>query len=146
MRRTALRFIPALAVMICSFMGSLARCDEPEAAPVILSKDAIPLSEADAKATAEKLEAEIPKDKRSESVRMFLSIANGEMMGPGEGWFSGARAQFDFASLVERWGPPDEGDFAVESLGDPEDLLARLDRNRDGRISEDDLDWSDNNP
>ncbi len=146
MLRIVVQITRVFVLVLPILLGGWAHCDEPEVAPVILSKDAIPRSAADAKAAAQKLETEIPKERRSESVRMFLSIANGEMMGPGEGWFGGARAQFDFHSLVERWGEPHEGTFPVESLSDPEDLLARLDRNRDGRISKNDLDWSDDNP
>ena len=146
MLRSIWRIACVIAFFAPSLSGHPVHGDEPEATPVILSQEAIPLSEADAKAKSEKLAAEIPEDQRSESVRMFLSIANCEKMGPGEGWFGGARSQFDFGTLVERWGEPNEGAFAVESLSDPEDLLARLDRNRDGSISEDDLDWSDENP
>ena len=113
---------------------------------MILTKDAIPQTVAEAIATADKLEREIPTDQRSESVRMFLSIARGEVLDSQSGWFGPAQSKFDFGSLARRWGQPTEAGFQFNALSEPTELLARLDRNQDGRITAGDLDWSDENP
>ncbi len=116
-----------------------------EATPLILTRDDIPQTPAEATTTADTLEQKLEVGQRSESVRMFLSIARGSMVGSKDGWFGPARSKFGFESLVQRWGPPTEGGFRLDTLSDPVEWLARLDRNHDGRITADDLDWSDEN-
>ena len=112
---------------------------------VILTKDVIPHTLSEAAAMADRLERAIPEDRRSESVRMLLSIARQESLGAQSGWFGPAQSTFDFGSLVRRWGPAPEGGFSIDSLADPVDWLVRLDRNQDGRLTAGDLDWSDEN-
>ena len=81
-----------------------------------------------------------------ESMRMFLSIRGGSRMGAGEGWFGSAQSRYSFAWLAERHGVTSaDGIEADKFQGEPE-WFARLDRNRDGKITGDDLDWSDRNP
>ena len=81
-----------------------------------------------------------------EAMRMFLSIRRGSRMGAGEGWFGPAQSRYSFAWLAERHGvTPADGIEADKFQGEPE-WFARLDRNRDGKITGDDLDWSDRNP
>ncbi len=142
-------FVRLIEFSLIFNMGTALWADGPVAPVperVTLTQDAIPQTEAEAIAAAEKLEQEIPEDQRSESVKMFLAIARGSMMESTDGWFGPAKSKYDFGTLVERWSEPTEGAFAVETLSDPKDLLARLDRNRDGLISDGDLDWSDENP
>lgn len=80
-----------------------------------------------------------------ESVRMFLAIARGSRLGPGEGWFGPAAARYSWQTLAEAHkGTTSDGISADKFLG-TELWFARLDRNKDGRITEDDLDWSDRN-
>ncbi len=129
-----------------SFSGAKVQADDAEtAARVVLSKEAVPLTAEEAKAKADTFE-KIPAADRSESVRMFLSIARGGTMDSDAGWFGPALSMFDFGALSKRWGEPTEGGFAVDALRDPKDLLDRLDRNKDGRITASDFDWSDENP
>lgn len=118
----------------------------PPETPIMLTRESIPQTEQEALSLAEKLEKQYPKDARPESVRMFLSIARGGNIQSTDGWFGPARSLFHFDSLGERWGKPGPEGFSLEGKEEPADLLARLDRNRDGRITPDDLDWSDRNP
>ena len=81
-----------------------------------------------------------------EAMRMFLSMRRGSRMGAGEGWFGPAQSRYSFAWLAERHGvTPADGIAADTFQGEPE-WFARLDRNRDGKITGEDLDWSDRNP
>lgn len=120
--------------------------DTPQTENVpMLTRENIPLTEQDALHLAETLENKIPAETRSESVKMFLSIARGGNIQSTDGWFGPAQSAVGFESLVQRWGEPKEGAFLLSDRTEPADLLARLDRNKDGRITRDDLDWSDRN-
>ncbi|MFM7160627.1 MAG: deiodinase family protein, partial [Planctomycetaceae bacterium] len=81
-----------------------------------------------------------------ESVRMLIDIAHGSQMGPGEGWFGPGVSKYSFGWLTERFGEPELERLSGEQIPGPAHWLARLDRNRDGEVTADDLDWSDRNP
>lgn len=80
-----------------------------------------------------------------EAVRMYLAIVKGSKMGAGEGWFGPGQSSYSWDWLAERCGGGDAG-IAAEKFAGPRPLFERLDRNRDGRITPEDLDWSDRNP
>ena len=81
-----------------------------------------------------------------EAMRMYLAIAQGGAMGPGQGWFGPAQSRFSWAWLAERHGvAADEGIDAKSFQGDAV-WFQRLDRNRDGLIAAEDLDWSERHP
>src|SRR5258708_33702768 len=81
-----------------------------------------------------------------ESVRMLLAIARGSRLGPGEGWFGPADARYSWKWLAERNGVSEAEAIPADKFQGTELWFSRLDRNKDGRISPDDLDWSDRNP
>lgn len=94
--------------------------------------------------------AEIEKAYRGstppEAVRMLLAIARGSNVGPGEGWFGPAATRYSWKWLAKRHGISESETIpADKSLGTAA-WFARLDRNRDGQIAAEDLDWSDRNP
>lgn len=95
---------------------------------------------------AKVLEQAYDKTQPPESVRMLIAIARGSQMGPGAGWFGPAQTRYSWEWLAKLHDvQPDEEISAEEFLGKPE-LFQRLDRDKDGAISADDLDWSDHNP
>lgn len=97
-------------------------------------------------ALANVLEKAYDKSQPPESVRMLIAIARGSQMGPGSGWFGPAQARYSWEWLAKLHSvPPSEGIAAEVFKGKPE-LFHRLDRNKDGQIAADDLDWSDRNP
>lgn len=80
-----------------------------------------------------------------EAVKMLLAIARGSRMGPGEGWFGPAATRFTWKWLTDLHGLQ-EGDFiSADKFSGAEQWFNRLDRNKDGRITADDLDWSERN-
>ncbi|HVW35821.1 MAG TPA: deiodinase family protein [Pirellulales bacterium] len=81
-----------------------------------------------------------------ESVQMLVAIARGSQMGPGEGWFGPGQSRYDWKWLAGMAGAEATAEIAPEQLHGPKEFFDRLDRNRDGRISASDLDWSDRNP
>ena len=81
-----------------------------------------------------------------ESVRMLISIAQGGLMGGSDGWFGPAQSKFDWKSLAEMHQIPIHGSIHADSFRGSPEWFVRLDRNRDGAITAEDLDWSDGNP
>ncbi|MBS0263247.1 MAG: deiodinase family protein [Planctomycetes bacterium] len=92
------------------------------------------------------LEARYAGQKPPEAVRMVLAIVReGSMMGPRDGWFGPAATRYNWDWLSERAGAKSEA-ITADDLHVPAPWFARLDRNLDGAITPDDLDWSEQNP
>ena len=81
-----------------------------------------------------------------EAVRMYLALKTGSRMGAGEGWFGPASSLFSWSWLTNFFGCPAAMELNIADHPQYGPLLQRLDRNRDGRITPEDLDWSDENP
>ncbi len=83
-----------------------------------------------------------------EGVRMYLTIAKGGRMGPGEGWFGPSQGRYSWNWLAERCGidPVAATEITRAAFAGEAAWFDRLDRNRDGVISRFDFDWSDENP
>lgn len=81
-----------------------------------------------------------------EAIRMYLAIVKGSMMGAGDGWFGPAKARYDWSWLAKKHGVESDDGIAAENFQGSPIYFARLDRNRDGRITPEDLNWSERNP
>jgi Iodothyronine deiodinase len=78
-----------------------------------------------------------------ESVRMLMTIAGGGRMGNAEGWFGPGRTRYTWQWLVHLHGAgAAQGITRDQFRGSPE-WFTRLDRDKNGTITADDLDWSD---
>lgn len=80
-----------------------------------------------------------------ESVRMFLAVMKGSMMNGRDGWFGPGLSRFSWDWLAQQAGG-DSRAIAADKFPGPAHWFGRLDRNKDGRVTPDDLDWSDENP
>ncbi|HUY89484.1 MAG TPA: deiodinase family protein [Pirellulales bacterium] len=97
-------------------------------------------------AAADWLEKAFAGQQMPESVQMLAAIARGSQMGPGEGWFGPGQTRYDWKWLARTTGAEAAAEIAPEQLRGPKEFFDRLDRNRDGRVTASDLDWSDRNP
>ncbi len=96
--------------------------------------------------TIAKLEGAYPEGDRPEAIRMLLAILNGSRMGLGEGWFSPAKQAYDWKWMAARHDlKPGKSISRFDFLGESEQF-DRLDRNGDGDLGEDDLDWDPSSP
>src|SRR5262249_10584634 len=78
-----------------------------------------------------------------EFTHMLFSMANpATMMGGGGGWWKPSQSRYDWQWLADRYDSDGEGKISREQLNGGAGLFNRLDRDRDGYITEDDLDWS----
>lgn len=93
-------------------------------------------------AIVKKLEGDTPKDKQPEAIKMLVSILQGSMMGPNEGWFGPARQTYDWNWLQRRF--PGESNRAIdlERFTSNPNYFIRLDRNGDSKITASDLNWT----
>ncbi|HAN99651.1 MAG TPA: hypothetical protein DCQ98_20475 [Planctomycetaceae bacterium] len=92
----------------------------------------------EAKQALERL-ADLPDD--SEAGLMRDAILSGSRLGPGEGWFGVAvtRSRYDWPAVVAAWDADANGRLQRNELALDDTDFARIDRNRDGEITEDDL-------
>ncbi|MDB5339419.1 MAG: Iodothyronine deiodinase [Planctomycetaceae bacterium] len=79
-----------------------------------------------------------------EAIRMYLAISRGLPMATGHDWYGPGQSRYSWNWLAERHGVATDAGIPLEKfLGEPA-WFQRLDRNRDGQITADDLDWSSN--
>jgi len=89
--------------------------------------------------------ADEPARHRGEFLQMWDAILDGSQMGPGDGWFKPGQARYTWERLAARFDKNKDGRITKEELGRPE-LFAALDRDGDGAVTAGDLDWSDDSP
>jgi thiol-disulfide isomerase/thioredoxin/Ca2+-binding EF-hand superfamily protein len=79
-----------------------------------------------------------------EWVAMLVDILQGSQLGPGEGWFKKAVAQTRFTWDATRKALDKDGDGSISrsEFGGKDADFARLDRDRDGVLTEPDFDFS----
>src|SRR5262245_33610273 len=92
------------------------------------------------------LAAEPPKRHRGEFLQMWDAILSGQPPGPPGGWFKPAQTRFTWDRLKARADKNKDGRITAEELGVATEIFAALDRDGDGAITADDLDWSDSSP
>lgn len=73
---------------------------------------------------------------------MLFALAGGEPLGPRMGWFSSGQSKYSWTWLAERYRVPPEGALAAESFTANPEWFRSLDRDSDGRLTRDDLNWS----
>lgn len=137
-----------MGIVMCSVPSNLPAQDSaaakpagtpapPPEAPVVPAESELTLS-----AIEKAYEGTLPP----ESVKMLLAITRGSKMGPGEGWFGPADSRYSWKWLAERHGLSETDSIPADKFQGTELWFARLDRDKDGRITADDFDWSEKNP
>lgn len=98
------------------------------------------------KYTVEEIVAAYKDKPMPEGVKMYLSIQRGERMQDGDGWFGPAQARHDWKWLADRHGVAPDGAIAKDKFQGRPEWFERLDRNKDGKLTGDEFDWSSRNP
>ncbi len=127
----------------CAVVIALAACLVQSADPPDAAKSRKP---DEATLLAEYLEKTYRSSPPPEAVKMMHAILSGSQMGPGEGWFGPAGTRYGFAWLAKASGvDPAKKEITRRQFRGQTEWFDRLDRNKDGKIQPDDLDWSDSN-
>lgn len=85
--------------------------------------------------------------RRLEIVEMLGALAHGQPPDDGTGWFHGGQSRYGWQWLADRFDSNGDGTVSPEEFpAAAADLLARLDRDEDGKVNKDDFDWSSNSP
>lgn len=98
----------------------------------------------DAQAAVAELRQSLSPD--SEAMAMLESILSGSRLGPGEGWFKTAVSQtrFRWDYVAARYDGNNDAMITPEEFGGTPDEFARVDRDGDGKLTEDDFNWGTN--
>jgi hypothetical protein len=111
------------------------------------SQDTKSREDAKGAAAAALLESAYEGEHPPEAVRMLTAVLRGSRMGTGEGWFGPADNRYSWKWLASRSGvDPAKGGIPRSRFQGSDSLFARLDRDKDGSITQDDFDWSDRSP
>ncbi len=81
---------------------------------------------------------------RPEWLDMYTDILKGSQLGPNDGWFRRAVAQtkFDWKATRKRFDRNNDGRIAPQEFPGSKDDFARLDRDHDGALTQNDFDFS----
>ena len=95
-------------------------------------------------AAAALLESAYQGQRMPESVRMLITILRSAPLAAGEGWFGPAQKRYTWEWLAHRCGVDLlKGSISRKQFRGADAWFARLDRDKDGVISSNDLDWSE---
>lgn len=85
--------------------------------------------------------------RRLEIVEMLGALAHGQPPVGGNGWFHDGQSRYGWQWLADRFDSNGDGTISPEEFpAGAENLLARLDRDEDGKINQDDFNWSNDSP
>lgn len=141
-----------MTMSVLGLILSLAAADAQQPAPGTkgAAPSQAPKARAEAKdreAAAALLENAYEGERPPEGVRMLAAVLRGSRMGPGDGWFGPAEQRYSWKWLAGRCGvDPAKGGIPRDRFRGSDAWFARLDRDKDGAITPDDLDWSDRSP
>ena len=99
-----------------------------------------------AAAAIAQLEGAFAGKRQPEAVKMLLAILRGNMMGGDSGWFGPADTRYTFPWLAKHCGDASAKGIPRSKFRGLDSWFTTLDRNKDGAITPNDLDWSDRNP
>lgn len=132
----------AALVVVWLCIGTTAHPDSP---PPSKPPARPPLSE-DVKAALKMsswLEKVTGKEKAPETVRLLAAIDRGVIPGNGDGWFGPPQMRYTWEWLAKKHDIAPGAGIPKDKFQGSAAHFARFDRNKDGRITGDDLDWSD---
>jgi thiol-disulfide isomerase/thioredoxin len=140
---------PTLALVLATgVLASAVAADAPPAQVTLPKLDPEKLADPkEAARVADEIEKSYAGKPQPEAVRMLIAILRGSQLMGNDGWFGPAETRFGWKWLAERHGiDPKTGSIARDKFSGPKALYDKLDRDGDGKIAANDLDWSDRNP
>lgn len=84
---------------------------------------------------------------RPEAVRMLIAILRGSRLIGNDGWFGPAQSRYDWAWLLNcQHLSADTAEITADQFKGEKAFFEQLDRNGDGKLKAEDLDWSERHP
>jgi Ca2+-binding EF-hand superfamily protein len=83
---------------------------------------------------------------QSEAVRMLRTVQKNEKLAPGVGWYGPSSRKHDWKWLASRFDTDGNGRIHRQEFTGHFDFFTRLDRDRNGVITKEDFDWSEESP
>ncbi len=83
---------------------------------------------------------------RSEAARMLTTVLRGEQLRAGFGWYDPSQFRFGWKWLASRFDANGDGRIVKSEFPVEAEYFSRLDRDRNGAITSDDFDWTENSP
>jgi hypothetical protein len=134
-----------IAIMIVAWFapGAPAPCQEGQAKEP--NKAAPEKNAASGAVAAALLQGAFQGERPPEAARMMTAILRGSPLGPGQGWFGPAETRYTWNWLAQHCNVDQAARTGISRTQFPgsDVLFSRLDRDKDGTITPEDLDWSD---
>ncbi|MBS0201361.1 MAG: deiodinase family protein [Planctomycetes bacterium] len=142
----SLRFSPLIVVTGALVCSRLIADDTPAADSPPTKEPAFVVGPELTKVPNEEIEKAYDGMPIPEAIRMYLAISRGAKMGSGDGWFGPAQSRYGWKWLTEQHELTPDDEIPADKFRGTAEWFKRLDRNLDGKIVAEDLDWSDRNP
>jgi hypothetical protein len=145
--------VASIALPLLVLSASAQESPRKSKAPAIAVKDLPKLFDPDKlddpKAAADavaRLEAAYKGQRQPDAVRMLIAILRNNFAGGDSGWFGPADSRYTYAWLARECGIESAKGIPRDKFRGSDAWFKLLDRNKDGVITANDLDWSDRNP
>ncbi|MBX9677175.1 MAG: EF-hand domain-containing protein [Gemmataceae bacterium] len=79
----------------------------------------------------------------SEAAHMLAAVEGGGKMDGNSGWWGPSASRYDWAWLAKQFDRNGDGIVDRKEIGEHAEFFAALDRDRNGAVTAEDLDWSD---
>jgi thiol-disulfide isomerase/thioredoxin len=137
-----------LTTALCAFFVTVeARSgrSEPAAPPDAATPDAAAkLDWSDVQRFYEKILPTLEKGKRSEATNQLMMILFNTRSNPVPGWYGPGQSRYDWIWLAARFDSNRDGKILRQEFHGPDSSFGDLDRDGDGSLTQDDLDWTEN--
>ena len=119
-----------------------ARCGASE--PQAPADSAAKIDWSDVQRFYEKILPTLEKGKRSEATNQLMMILFNTRSNPVPGWYGPGQSRYDWIWLAARFDANRDGKIPHEEFRGPDSSFSQLDRDGDGKLTQDDLDWTEN--
>ena len=93
-----------------------------------------------------RIESKYEAGQQPEAIRMLSAILRGSDMGQGDGWFGPAKQRYDWNWIATKHKVESDQSLSKQDFQGDAFFFERLDRNGDGELKNDDLDWTTSSP
>lgn len=131
------------SALTLAVFGTGVRADEPGSRPGQLKRILSSLKADGAVRTRQTTEWLLRREYVTQLLHMTTDPRGGMA---GGGWYRPSQSRYDWEWLSRRCDRDGDGSIALDEFGGPREWFEALDKDRDGALTRDDLDWSADSP